>query len=186
LKDAFTALGAKIADGILEIKNIVTGKLTIQQFNNSTSGQTNENTIGEGVIIAGATSTIIEAPALGIYDKIFVTSEKPVALGVVARSAGSGFTVGLAGPVEYDTFFDWWIVGVKVNSTMPQDNNGTSTVGNATTTDSNNQNTTTTDSGVSATTTESAISATSTEPIVEESSATTREPVVESATSTTP
>ena len=51
--------------------NITTGKLTITTTD--VEGQAPDGpTIGEGVIRQGATSTIIQASVIGVYEKVFV------------------------------------------------------------------------------------------------------------------
>ncbi|MFY9457368.1 MAG: hypothetical protein WAP23_00325, partial [Candidatus Spechtbacterales bacterium] len=137
VKTAFETLGAKIQDGILEVKQLITRKLAIEQ----SKTETIDNTIGEGVILAGATSATIQAPAIGAYDKVFVSPDKPIAMGIIARAPGEGFTVGIAEPAIEDLYFDWWIVGVKI-------------INDQANLDALISNATTTDLGVSATTTE--------------------------------
>jgi hypothetical protein len=134
LTDALQSFGAKIQDGILEItqliaKNITTDKLMItrsspsaslQGAQSGNSSQELGDQIGEGVILQGATSTEVASSAIGVYDKVFVSSEKPIALGVSGKTAGQGFMVVVAEPAEEDIFFDWWIVGVKFNATSTE------------------------------------------------------------------
>ncbi len=98
LKDSFISLGAKISDGFARFTELVTGRLVIERGDplGSAISTLAQDTIGEGVILAGATSTEVTAPILGIYDKVFITPEKPVTLGVVGRRVGEGLAIGMA------------------------------------------------------------------------------------------
>ena len=105
----FGSIGAKISDGIFSIKQLMTGKIIVERPENDNA----KSTIGEAIILAGSTSTEVSATELGLYDKIFVTPELPVSLGVIKRKPGSSFTVGISAVSARDIYFDWWIVGVK-------------------------------------------------------------------------
>jgi len=150
LKDALASLGATIENSILKVTQLVTSKLVIEQADPLTSSTStlSYNTIGEGVILGGTTSTIVEAAIIGVYDKVFITSRTITdrTLNIVEQKAGDGFSVALKYPAEEDIHFDWWIVGVSITEPPVQNTNVSNTEPDVTTTEVSSP--TTTDSGV--------------------------------------
>ena len=101
---SITDLGATLQDGIFTIQKLVI---------NDSQTPDMQTTIGDGTIFAGESVTVIEAPALGEFDKVFVTADRPVALGVSEKTPEVGFMVTTSVAVTENLHFDWWIVGVE-------------------------------------------------------------------------
>jgi hypothetical protein len=118
MKNALGSLGATISDGVFGTRQLVTQKFVIQRADPLTSSTSTlaENTIGEGVILQGATSTIVEAEVIGAHDKVFVRPRSRVKhpLFIPDLLFDESFTVEIAEPAEEDIRFDWWIVGAEL------------------------------------------------------------------------
>ncbi|MDO8240702.1 MAG: hypothetical protein Q7T51_01850 [Candidatus Moranbacteria bacterium] len=84
-----------------------TGLLTIA-VNDKTAA-----TIGEAIIKAGDTSVKVDTTAISADSKVFVTSEKPVEIGVNTIQKGASFKIEIGKVLLEDLQINWWIVDKK-------------------------------------------------------------------------
>jgi hypothetical protein len=65
--------------------------------------------IGDAVIPASATGITIYSTAVGTNSKVFVTADRPAAIGARVNSPGR-FTIELAEPTPSPLKVSWWVV----------------------------------------------------------------------------
>ncbi|MBI2600974.1 hypothetical protein HYW42_03395 [Candidatus Daviesbacteria bacterium] len=92
-------------NGKVKIDN--TGNLTVQKLTVS------QKTLGTVTIPAGQNQFTIYNLQFTNKSKVFVTPEKPVAIGVSKDAANSQFTIQLDKAQSSDLKVDWWIVDVE-------------------------------------------------------------------------
>lgn len=65
--------------------------------------------IGSATIKTGEKSVTIYSTAVGLNSKVFVTADRPAAIGAKVTGAGQ-FTIELEQPAEIQLKVNWWIV----------------------------------------------------------------------------
>ncbi len=109
LLDGLKEWGVVLKQGLVNVKQLVTGELKIEQEQN-----TDKPTIGEGLVRAGQDRVFISSKAVQQGSRIFVTPALPVSIAVSEKQGGVGFMVQLETNAAQDVKFDWWIVQTSV------------------------------------------------------------------------
>jgi hypothetical protein len=140
VSDIFNQLGIVFDQGVIKIRSLAVEflqirKLAIDVTPDDTAGTElrRDPTIGSAQFNPGETAIYIANNQVSTSSKIFITPERPVALGLCLKNQATstvdgliqppGFKVCLNQPAGETIKFDWWIVDVVDNSqqaTSPQ------------------------------------------------------------------
>lgn len=106
--------GVYVSDKIIGVKNLIADLIDTREIKITQNDNTSDNIIGEGIIPAGATSTVIISNKIATSSKIFITfrSDYGSRWWIGDQTTGTS-TVVIAEPLTADIYFDWWVIGVN-------------------------------------------------------------------------
>jgi len=141
VSDIFNQMGIIFDQGVIKIRSLAVEFLQIRKLavdvtpeDASAGAPRRDPTIGSGQINPGETAIYIVNNQVATSSKIFITPERPVALGLCLKNQATstidgliqppGFKVCLNQPAGETIRFDWWIVDTVDNSQQSSDNSG--------------------------------------------------------------
>ncbi len=134
VSDIFNQMGLAFDQGVIKIRNLAVDFLQVRKLAvdvtpddaNNSSGLRRDPTIGSSQINPGETAIYIANNQVSTSSKIFITAERPVALGLCLKNQATstvdgliqppGFKVCLNQPAGETIKFDWWIIDAIDNS----------------------------------------------------------------------